>query len=93
MDAEEFRSDEHAEWINEESQEDGCSGLNKELGEMEENLKRVKFDGMEGGMEGNNGTEGNGSLNTRDSLKDRDFQLHYEDLGLILGFGWCDHHQ
>ena len=81
MGAEEFLSDEHAEWIDEEGEEYGCGGLNEELSEIEENLKRMEFDGMEG----DNDTEGNGSLNTRNSLKVRDFQLHYRDLGLILG--------
>ena len=85
MGAEEFRSDEHAEWINEESEEDKCDGLNKELGEIEENLKRVEFDGMGGSMEDNHGTEGNGSLNPRNPLEVCNLQLHFGDLRLILG--------
>ena len=44
MSAEEFWSDEHAEWIDEEGEEDGCDGLNEELGEIEENPKRAEFD-------------------------------------------------
>ena len=39
---------------------------------------------MEGGMEGNDGTEGNGSLNTRKSLKVCNLQLHFGDLRHIL---------
>ena len=85
MGAEEFWSDEHAKWINEEGKEDGCGGLNKELGEIEKNLKRMEFNGMVGGMEGDNDTKSNGSLNTRNSLKVCDFELHYGDLGFILG--------
>ena len=85
MGAEEFWSDEHAKWINEEGEEDGCGGLNEELGEIEENLKRMEFGGMEGGMEDNDGTKSNGSLNTRNFFKVCNFELHYGDLGLILG--------
>ena len=62
--------------IHEEGEEDGCGGLNEELGKIEESLKRMEFDGTEGGTEGNNDTEGNGSLNTKNSLKVCDFQLH-----------------
>ena len=81
MGAEEFWSGERAEWINEEGEEDGGGGLNEELGDIEENLKRTEFDGMEG----DDGMEGNGSLKTRNSSDVCDLQLNFGDLGLILG--------
>ena len=75
MDVEEFRSDERAEWINGEGEEDGSGGLNEELGDIEENLKGSEF----------NGVEDHRSLNARNLFEVCDLQLHFRDLGLILG--------
>ena len=48
IDAEEVNGDKGADWINEEGKTDRCSGLNEEFSEMEEDLKKVEFDGMAG---------------------------------------------
>ena len=75
MGAEEFRSAECAECINEEGELDGGGGLNEELGDIEENPKGMEFNGM----------EGHGSLNARNSVEVCNLQLHFGDGGLLLG--------
>ena len=73
--AEEFRSDERAEWIDEEGEEDAGDGLNEESGDIEKSLKEMEFNGM----------EGHGSLNARKSDEVCNLQLHFGDLGIVLG--------
>ena len=70
MGTEEVRGYGGAESINEERKEDGgCGALNKELSEVEEDLKGIEFNGM----------EGHGSVIADNPVEVRNFQLHFGD--------------
>ena len=70
MGTEEVRGYGGAESINEERKEDGgCGALNKELSEVEEDLKGMRFYDM----------EGRGSVMANNSGEVCDFQLYFGD--------------